>query len=575
MISGVNRGAVYITSDARAETLAQVTCWPADAECTATMRSLAIKALHNGAGLIKSLLDKDDGRREVLDHVAYPITRSGQRLAVVVLAMEMRSEEQRRAVLQLLQWGAIWLERALQRQTSNRNDAAALALQSVALLAQTLPFPVVAHQFCSLLADRLGCARVAVGLPSGLQLQLLAVSHQLRFDRRMALLSRIEAAMEESVDQARAVSLPMVIGDEPSLNRAHLRLLEEPGVGAVCTLPLVSNEQTVGALTLLWDKAERLDRPTAKLASRIVADVAPVLALKQRDARPWWRRAREGGVEFTHRLLGAGYLRFKMIAVSLLLGVALAGLLQTDHRVTAPAATEGTLQQAVVAPLASYLLAAHARAGDSVKKDQLLAVLDNRELLLERERQLSERDKHAKEYQEALAARDRAKISITRARVAQAEARLRLVEEQLRRTELRAPFAGTLVSGDLSRTVGAPVERGQLLFEIVPSDAYRISLQVDEHDVANLQTGQRGSLRLAGMPHATIPFRLSRILPIAASERGGNHFRVEAELETAVPELRPGMQGVAKVVIGQGSYLWVWTHGLFDRLRLWAWSVGF
>ena len=224
--------------------------------------------------------------------------------------------------------------------------------------------------------------------------------------------------------------------------------------------------------------------------------------------------------------------------------------------------------------MAGYLAAANARAGDLVEKDQVLAVLDDRELLLERDRQISERDKHTKEYLEALAARDRAKITVTQARVAQADAQLRLAEEQLQRTELRAPFAGTLVSGDLSRAIGAPLERGQLLFELVPSAGYRISLQVDEHDVAALEPGQEGSLRLSGLPDSAIPFTVSRIVPVAAAEQGGNHFRVEAELEDVPSGLRPGMQGVAKVVVGRNSYLWVWTHNLIQRLRLWAWSIG-
>ena len=139
---------------------------------------------------------------------------------------------------------------------------------------------------------------------------------------------------------------------------------------------------------------------------------------------------------------------------------------------------------------------------------------------------------------------------------------------------LKAPFSGTVVSGDLSRAIGAPLERGQLLFELVPSDGYRISLQVDEHDVAALEPGQEGSLRLAGLPDAAIPFTVSRIVPVAAAEQGGNHFRVEAELENVPLGLRPGMQGVAKVNVRRESYLWVWTHNLIQRLRLWAWSIG-
>jgi multidrug efflux pump subunit AcrA (membrane-fusion protein) len=204
----------------------------------------------------------------------------------------------------------------------------------------------------------------------------------------------------------------------------------------------------------------------------------------------------------------------------------------------------------------------------------VLAVLDDRDLLLEQEKWASERDKHSKEYQQALAIRDRANVSMMAARIAQAEAQLQLVEEQLQRTKLRAPFAGVLVSGDLSRALGAPVERGQLLFEIVPSDDYHVTLEVDEHDVSLLEKGQQASLRLTGLPEQSIDLQVSRILPVATAKDGGNHFRVEAELGEMPEGLRPGMQGVAKVVVGRASLLSVWTDSLIDRLRLWFWSFG-
>jgi hypothetical protein len=47
---------------------------------------------------------------------------------------------------------------------------------------------------------------------------------------------------------------------------------------------------------------------------------------------------------------------------------------------------------------------------------------------------------------------------------------------------------------------------------------------------------------------------------------------VEAELTEPSAMLRPGMEGVGKVDIGRRSLIWIWTHRLFDWLRLAAWS---
>ena len=49
--------------------------------------------------------------------------------------------------------------------------------------------------------------------------------------------------------------------------------------------------------------------------------------------------------------------------------------------------------------------------------------------------------------------------------------------------------------------------------------------------------------------------------------------RVEAQLERKSDRLRPGMEGVGKVYIGERKLIWIWTHGFVDwlRLALWRW----
>ena len=70
------------------------------------------------------------------------------------------------------------------------------------------------------------------------------------------------------------------------------------------------------------------------------------------------------------------------------------------------------------------------------------------------------------------------------AQLEQARAQVARVEEQLGRTTVTAPFDGVVVSGDLSQNLGAPVERGTILFEVAPLSEFRLVLKVDERDVA-------------------------------------------------------------------------------------------
>ena len=128
------------------------------------------------------------------------------------------------------------------------------------------------------------------------------------------------------------------------------------------------------------------------------------------------------------------------------------------------------------------------------------------------------------------------------------------------------------VSGDLGQSLGAPVGRGDVLFEVAPLEAFRVVLEVDESDVRDIREGQRGSLILTSAPQQALPFEVRTVTPISTSEEGRNFFRVESELLEPPGDLRPGMEGVGKVTIGSRRLVWIWTHDLLDRLRLLFWS---
>ena len=259
--------------------------------------------------------------------------------------------------------------------------------------------------------------------------------------------------------------------------------------------------------------------------------------------------------------------------------IAAAGLLaflvfaKGEYSVDADAKLEGTIQRVVVAPFDGYIAEASARHGDIVKAGQLLARLDDRDLKLELAKWSGERAKIVKEQRQALAEHEHAELSILQAQLDQADASLSLAEEKLARTRLSAPLDGIVVSGDLSQSLGAPLERGEVLFEVAPLDGYRIMLEVDEREITQVHPGQQGELALSGLPHQLHAFTVERILPVSTAEDGQNFFRVEATLKENAGLLRPGMAGVGKIDAGERRLIWIWGHELTDwlRLTLWRW----
>jgi multidrug resistance efflux pump len=168
---------------------------------------------------------------------------------------------------------------------------------------------------------------------------------------------------------------------------------------------------------------------------------------------------------------------------------------------------------------------------------------------------------------------DSARTSTSTAQVNEAAAEIALLDAQLARTQIVAPFDGVITNGDLSQSVGMPVQRAQVLFEIAPLDSYRVIVRVPDADIASVAEGRPGSLVLSALPGEQFDLRVSRITPIAEQADGDNTFRVEAKLDTVSDRLRPNMEGVAKLDAGRHLLIWIWTHHLIEavRLKLWSW----
>jgi multidrug efflux pump subunit AcrA (membrane-fusion protein) len=100
-----------------------------------------------------------------------------------------------------------------------------------------------------------------------------------------------------------------------------------------------------------------------------------------------------------------------------------------------------------------------------------------------------------------------------------------------------------------------------------------VVLQVDERDISLVKVGQDGRLLLTGLAHQSFPVHVTSVTPVATSADNRNTFRVEASVDDPDNALRPGMEGVGKITVGEGRLLYVWSRSLIDwvRVGLWKW----
>ena len=68
-----------------------------------------------------------------------------------------------------------------------------------------------------------------------------------------------------------------------------------------------------------------------------------------------------------------------------------------------------------------------------------------------------------------------------------------------------------------------------------------------------------------------IKFIVEKINPIAEVENQRNIFKVRVQLLDTYPGMRPGMEGVAKVNVGQRRYAWIWSRKVVNWIRMKLW----
>lgn len=554
-------------------------CWPEGSDPSAALSKTAQAAIAKRKGVVAELKASgpEDGADK--DAIAYPIVVEGKLLGVAAIEVERQPNVRQKSVLQMLQWGAAWFQalchqqgQAQQAGASAGSDKLGMVLELVGTAVEQDRFQAAATGVVTELATRLKLERVSLGFVHGRHIKVKALSHSARFEGRQSLLRQIGACMDEALDQESTIVYPAASKAAMDVSRAHGELAKQHGARAVVTVPLSINQEIYGAVTFERPGHEIMEPEVIKLCEQAAALVGPILEVKRRDDRWLATKALDSLWHQFGRLFGRGHLVFKTV-VALLVGlVVFLSIADGQHRVAADAALEGTVERVAVAPEDGYVATAAVRPGDVVKEGQELATLDSKDLELELTKVTSQREQLAKEYREALAKFERAQVSILRARIEQADAQIALLNEQLARTQILAPFDGVIVSGDLTRTLGSPVERGQVLYKIAPLNDYRVVLEVDERDFSDVAVGQKGYLALAAAPNERLEITVDKITPVSTAEDGSNFFKIEASLADPPEHLRPGMQGVGKVEVGERKLIWIWTHRIVDWLRLWVWA---
>jgi multidrug resistance efflux pump len=453
-----------------------------------------------------------------------------------------------------------------------RNDVVRFAdtLDIMTLMNNEKKFMATAMLFCNEIASRYKCTRTSLGWYKEGYVKVQAISHIEQFEKKMTAVQLLEAAMEETFDQDEEIVFPQPL-KTGSVTVAHKAFADKHGVSFMVSLPVRVDDEIFGVLVCEREKTPFAENEIFGL--RLFCDQASTRLFELKKNDKWFgAKVTDFIGEKSQGLLGVEHTFSKLIGILVFCILSFILFGKMEYRVEAPFIIKTDDVAYLPTPFEGYIKDVHVQVGDVVQKNQLLLSLNTQELLIEESAAIADKSRYLREAEKSRAKYALADMKIANALKLQADAKLKLIRYHLANANVKAPFSGIVVEGDLKEMSGAPVRKGDVLFKIARIEKMYAELDLDERDVHEINQGRLGEIAFVSMPDQKYPIIVETIDPVAISREEGNVFPVRCRF-TKSPEVwwRPGMSGVSKINVGKRNVLWIITHRTVAFFRLLFW----
>ncbi|MEO0052667.1 MAG: efflux RND transporter periplasmic adaptor subunit [candidate division WOR-3 bacterium] len=161
-------------------------------------------------------------------------------------------------------------------------------------------------------------------------------------------------------------------------------------------------------------------------------------------------------------------------------------------------------------------------------------------------------------YARGLVAREEFEASRTAYEVAQAQ--FQQARDQFDKTVICAPISGRVVQLNIKEgetvVIGTMNTPGTVLLVLADLSRMQALIKVDETDVVRVAPGQTARVRVDALPDTSFTGVVTRVgyMPVVSllgTEGNAVNFEVEITLDSAVPQLKPGMTVHAEITTAQ------------------------
>ena len=547
----------------------------------ATAVELAGPAFTSGQTVVRSLRAPDDmyGQPSTRHLVMVPIRGAATVRGLNVLFVETDQPAVLAAARERLELTVSWLTLYEMRLTvqHRQGDLARLriAMETLVAVNEQDRFAGSAMTLCNEIASRWRADRVGLGLLSGRYVKLMALSHTEKFSRKQKLVQDIEAAMEECLDQNVEIVHPA--GEQATyVSRAAAELSQRHGPAALVLMPL----RHAGEPTAVLMVQRPVDQPISLEeleALRLACDLcSPRVAVLHEHDRWFGAKLAAGTRKLAAGIVGSKHTWAKLAAIGVLAAVVFVTFVNGAYEAGAPFVLDASERQVLCAPFdQGQIEQVLVQPGDNVNAGDKLMVLRTDHLvpqLLEAESQQKEFEGKAREAQ---AHNDTAKQQIAEAQAAQAAAKVKDFRLKIEEATIRSPIRGQVITGDWIHKKDNVFKFGEKIFEVAPVDSLWAELSVPQDEIAEVSIGLKGEMASQAYPDQRVPFQVEWISPMAEPTAGAqspqNVFKVRVRLLARQPWMKVGMEGEAKVKLGEQPYIRLWSRKLVNWVRMKLW----
>lgn len=505
--------------------------------------------------------------------VAVPVLGGKQGPEALAVAISVDSESQARSsaayLTQILTWVAASIGPLRYEKLRLGSQAENANLREVESLLQKVAEQDTFPQGCRVLGDwvryETGSPIVVIGVQQGWQGNCQVVTHSgsNKLDARSRNVSILRELLEEAIiaadhedkvdesalDTSAAASLSRVAGME-LIARYPLRKADGRAYGAMLCMRAVGEETTTEPRRLPKETLDIVGRQLWMMRCAQPNSLVRMLGL-QHIRKRWYRHPFVWSTAIALTL---------MMLVPMPLKVKSACQVQPRHRRYVCVPYEGRLEEALTEP------------GEIVRKGQLLAKMDGREIQFEISGLTAELRRVEKDRDTALAAYDTAASQIAQLEAQRLQLKIDLLEQRLENLEIRSPVDGVVMGGDPRKLEGARMSIGDTLLEVGPMDQMIVELAILDEDISHVRVGQQVRYRLSAKPWKALEGPITLIHPRSEARDGKNVFIAEVELQNDSEIIRPGMHGRASVRGDHHPLGWNLFHKAWDSLVTWvAW----